>query len=57
MSDFLTRNGSLVFLGLPFLCYLAQAGLFGATRRYGMSMMLVGYAFALIGQYLDTKGI
>ena len=53
-------NGSwlvLIGLGLPFLCYLLQAfGYYLPAGRIGMCMQFAGYAFAIVGSYLDTKG-
>jgi hypothetical protein len=47
-----------LFLGLPFLCYLGQGFLVYLPHgRLGMTLMMTGYAVALIGQYLDNKGI
>jgi hypothetical protein len=58
VSDGFARYGAIAFLGVPLVCYLAQAFLvYRPVNRVGMTMMMVGYAFALVGQYLDTKGI
>ena len=47
--------GSVLFLGLPLLCYLAQAFLvYRPYGRVGLQMMMWGYAFALIGQFVDN---
>lgn len=58
MNDWLARYGAAFFLGIPMLCYLAQAlVVYRPGHRYGMTMMMTAYAFAVVGQYLDTKGI
>jgi hypothetical protein len=59
--EFLPRWGWLIGvigLGLPFLCYVLTAfGYYLPLRRIGMCMQFAGYAFAIVGTYLDMKGI
>lgn len=58
MNQFLETYGAPLFLGLPLICYMAQALLvYRPQHRYGMALMFVAYAIALAGSYMDSKGI
>lgn len=47
-----------LFVGVPTLCYLAQAiGVYWQQGRYGMALALFSYAQANVGLILDQQGV
>lgn len=51
-------NQSLIFLGVPLVMYVLQAGtVYLAAGRYGMALCLAAYALANVGLILDAYGV
>lgn len=58
VSTWLSHYGSIVFLGVPLVAYFCQAWfVYRPGHRYGLMLMMFAYAVAIVGQYLDTRGI
>jgi len=48
-------TASMLFLGVPLLCYLAQAlVVYAPAGRWGMCLALCAYALANVGLILDA---
>jgi hypothetical protein len=47
---------SLVFLGIPLLCYLAQGVfVYASSGRVGMCLAMLAYALANVGLIIDAS--
>lgn len=58
MSEWLSSHGTILFMGVPMLCYTLQGvAVYAAAGRYGMCLAMLAYATANIGLILDTRGI
>lgn len=58
MKALLEQWGTVLFMGLPAMCYLLQASLvYYEQGRYGMAFAVFSYAQANLGFMLDSRGI